>query len=72
MNDRKEKSCCSLLFDSAAKGNIRADSDIDLSFLSDEKLDEYEVFMIAQELADILGEEVDLVDLMMVIRSHLL
>lgn len=51
------------LFGSAAKGNMREDSDIDLGFISDEKLDAYEVFMIAQELADLLGREVDLVDL---------
>jgi len=51
------------LFGSAAKENMRADSDIDLGFLSENKLDAYEVFMIAQELADLLGREVDLVDL---------
>ncbi|KUO49323.1 MAG: DNA polymerase subunit beta [Desulfitibacter sp. BRH_c19] len=52
-----------ILFGSVAKGYMRADSDVDLGFLSDKKLDNYEIFLIAQGLADILGREVDLVDL---------
>lgn len=52
-----------ILFGSAAKENMHKDSDIDLGFLSDKKLSSYEIFMIAQGLADILGKEVDLVDL---------
>ena len=50
-----------ILFGSAAQGRLRPDSDIDLAFLSDRQLNEYDVFMIAQELAELLGQDVDLV-----------
>lgn len=52
-----------ILFGSAAGGNLRKDSDIDIAFLSDRKFSAYDIFMIGQGLADILGREVDLVDL---------
>lgn len=52
-----------VLFGSAAHGRLRQDSDIDLAFLSDQPHDAYDIFMIAQGLADNLGREVDLVDL---------
>lgn len=51
------------LFGSSVKGVFRQDSDIDIAFLSDKEVSEYEIFMIAQELADILKREVDLIDL---------
>jgi uncharacterized protein len=51
------------VFGSYAAGELREDSDIDIAFISDENLATYEVFMLAQEIADMLGREVDLVDL---------
>ncbi len=51
------------LFGSSVKGNFREDSDIDIAFLSDEEFSDYEIFMTAQELADIIKREVDLVNL---------
>ena len=51
------------LFGSTAKGTSRAESDLDVAFLSPVTLDEYEVFMIAQQLATKLNQDVDLVDL---------
>jgi len=51
------------LFGSAAKDKLRDDSDIDIAFLSDKEEDSYEVFMKAQELAEIFNREVDLINL---------
>jgi uncharacterized protein len=52
------------LFGSTVKGNLHKDSDVDIAFLSDQKeLDNYEIFMIAQELASKLNRDVDLIDL---------
>ncbi|MCL6626658.1 type VII toxin-antitoxin system MntA family adenylyltransferase antitoxin [Alicyclobacillus shizuokensis] len=51
------------LFGSAAKERLRPDSDVDLAFLPDQPLDPYDTFLHAQELADLLKREVDLVDL---------
>ncbi|MBB5326106.1 putative nucleotidyltransferase [Anoxybacillus tepidamans] len=52
------------LFGSTVNGTVRPNSDVDIAFLSDEKqLDPYELFMIAQELANLLKREVDLIDL---------
>lgn len=50
------------LFGSASRNELRDDSDIDLAFLSKKDIDEYDVFMKAQELADIFKRDVDLVD----------
>ncbi len=52
-----------MLFGSAASGNMRADSDIDIAFLSDMQVKEYDLFLLAQEMAGYLGREVDLIDL---------
>jgi uncharacterized protein len=53
-----------ILFGSTVKGNIHQSSDIDIAFLSDNKVpDPYEIFMIAQELASKLQRDVDLIDL---------
>lgn len=52
-----------VLFGSFAKGTNRIDSDIDLAFFSKEQLSSYERFLLASELAEIAGREVDLVDL---------
>ena len=52
------------LFGSAATGHIRHDSDIDIAFLSDKQsFDHYERFMLAQQLAERLQRDVDLIDL---------
>ncbi|WCK52711.1 nucleotidyltransferase domain-containing protein [Aneurinibacillus sp. Ricciae_BoGa-3] len=52
-----------ILFGSMAKGNLHKESDVDIAFLSHQAPTEYEIFMVAQALADKLGTEVDLVDL---------
>lgn len=52
-----------VLFGSFAKGTNRIDSDIDLAFFSKEQLSSYERFLLASELAEITGREVDLVEL---------
>lgn len=51
------------LFGSVVKGNLHPGSDIDIAFLSENKISSYDLFIIAQGLAGILGKEVDLVDL---------
>ncbi|MCR6545090.1 type VII toxin-antitoxin system MntA family adenylyltransferase antitoxin [Dehalobacterium formicoaceticum] len=51
------------IFGSAVKGVVHRDSDIDIAFLSNKNIDSYDVFIIGQELADILNKRVDLVDL---------
>lgn len=51
------------IFGSAANGVFREDSDIDIAFLSDAEISDYQVFMISQKLADILKREVDLINL---------
>jgi len=54
----------SILFGSTVKGNVRQSSDIDITYLSDDKVsDQYEIFLIAQELASKLQRDVDLIDL---------
>lgn len=52
-----------ILFGSTVRGNVRKDSDIDIAFLSEQRFSDYEIFMHSQVLADLLGKEVDLVDL---------
>lgn len=52
-----------VLFGSAVQGKLRPDSDIDLAFLSDLTFSEYDIFMSARELSDILGRDVDLIDM---------
>lgn len=52
-----------ILFGSAAAGKMRGDSDIDIAYLSDKELSEYEVFSISQELAGLMGRDIDLIDL---------
>jgi len=46
-----------------ATGSIRPDSDVDLAFLPAEPTDAVACFDRAQELAELFGREVDLVDL---------
>ncbi|MBE1555074.1 type VII toxin-antitoxin system MntA family adenylyltransferase antitoxin [Sporosarcina limicola] len=52
-----------LLFGSYAKGTAHAESDIDLAYLSGRELSSYERFILASELAELAGYEVDLVDI---------
>ncbi|MHC8965708.1 type VII toxin-antitoxin system MntA family adenylyltransferase antitoxin [Priestia aryabhattai] len=53
-----------IVFGSFAKGTTHQESDIDIGFyVKDKKLDKYEVFMLAQELATLLKREVDLVNI---------
>ena len=52
-----------ILFGSGIKGTMMQDSDIDIAFLTERRLTDYETFMAAQELADRLGKEIDLVNL---------
>jgi len=51
------------LFGSYAKGSFRTDSDVDIAYLADGEKDEYQIFSIAQELADIVKKDVHLIDL---------
>ena len=52
-----------MLFGSAANGRLRADSDVDLAFLSDQEMQAYELFMLSQQLASLLGRDVHLLNL---------
>ncbi len=55
-----------IVFGSYAKRSTHKESDIDVAFYSEEQLlTSYEIFLFAQELADILKIEVDLVNLTM-------
>jgi uncharacterized protein len=51
------------LFGSGARGTLREDSDIDLAFLADATPTSYDQFRLAQEAAEMLNREVDLVNL---------
>ena len=51
------------LFGSLATGSARADSDLDLAFLPSGPVDPLACFNAAQEIAELFGREVDLVDL---------
>lgn len=51
------------LFGSSVTENFREDSDIDIAFLSDEAINDYEIFLLAQEIADMLRRDVDLINL---------
>jgi uncharacterized protein len=53
-----------IVFGSYAKNCTHKDSDIDVAFYNqDSSLSTYEIFLLAQELADILKIDVDLVNL---------
>ena len=51
------------IFGSYTRNEMREDSDIDIAFFSKKDFTTYEIFMLAQELADIFKREVDLIDL---------
>lgn len=50
-----------ILFGSAAKGKLRHDSDVDLAVITKQSYGPYELFIIAQKLAEKLNREVDLI-----------
>lgn len=50
------------LFGSAARDQLKKDSDIDIAFLTDNDIDPYDCFMKTQELADIFKRDVDLIN----------
>lgn len=52
-----------VLFGSYAKGTNHPDSDIDLAYFSEKQLTSYERFLVANDLAEMTGREVDLIDL---------
>ncbi len=52
-----------IVFGSYAKGLARSDSDIDIAYAGEKTLSAYENFLLAQELAVLLGRDVDLLDL---------
>lgn len=52
-----------IVFGSIAKGTDHKESDIDVAFYSETTFSSYDLFMISQELADLLKKEVDLVDI---------
>lgn len=52
-----------ILFGSYGKGLVREESDIDIAYLGDKELGSYENFMLAQEMAGMVGRDVDLLDL---------
>jgi uncharacterized protein len=53
-----------IVFGSQAKDTAHNDSDMDIAFYQENQaFSSYEVFMMAQELADIIKMEVDLIDL---------
>ncbi|OLO40668.1 DNA polymerase subunit beta [Alkalihalophilus pseudofirmus] len=51
------------LFGSYAKGTATESSDIDIAYFSETSLTNYERFILAQYLADLVKKEVDLVDI---------
>lgn len=51
------------LFGSAAAGEMRDDSDVDIAFLSNTSYDPMDIFLLGQEIATQVGREVDLVQL---------
>ena len=52
-----------IVFGSFAKDKTHPKSDIDIAFYSHKTYTSYEIFLIAQELAELLNIEVDLIDL---------
>ena len=52
-----------IIFGSFAKGTNNNDSDLDIAFYSDDNIDNYQRWSIAQDIAIALDIDVDLVDL---------
>lgn len=55
--------CFMVLFGSVLTDQMRPDSDVDIAFYGAKELTDYELFMLTQELASLLGRDVDLVNL---------
>lgn len=51
------------IFGSAARDEMRDDSDIDIAYVSDVTISSYDNFILAQELADVFKRDVDLINL---------
>lgn len=51
------------IFGSYATGEVNKESDIDIAFLSDRKIEKYDIFIKAQEISGKVDKEVDLIDL---------
>ncbi|MGL6066010.1 MAG: type VII toxin-antitoxin system MntA family adenylyltransferase antitoxin [Cetobacterium sp.] len=51
------------VFGSYASGKTHNKSDIDIAFLSKNKIGKYDIFMKAQEISSSVNKEIDLVDL---------
>jgi predicted nucleotidyltransferase len=51
------------IFGSTVKGTSHKNSDLDIAFLPGADIDEYEIFILAQELAEKVNIDVDLVNL---------
>ena len=51
------------IFGSSVNGNFNDESDVDIAFLSSTEISGYDIFMIAQEIADLIKREIDLIDL---------
>lgn len=52
-----------ILFGSVAKGTACADSDLDIAYYAEDVLSGYDRFLLAGELAELAGRDVDLVNL---------
>lgn len=50
------------LFGSRARGDYRTESDVDLLFSREGTADDFDKFQVQEELEDLLGVDVDLVD----------
>ncbi|WP_418964473.1 type VII toxin-antitoxin system MntA family adenylyltransferase antitoxin [Cetobacterium sp.] len=51
------------IFGSYAIGKVNEESDIDIAFLSDKKIEKYDIFIKAQEISSKVNREIDLIDL---------
>ncbi len=51
------------IFGSYATGKVNEESDIDIAFLSDKKIEKYDIFIKAQEISSKVNREIDLIDL---------
>ncbi|MGL5356988.1 MAG: type VII toxin-antitoxin system MntA family adenylyltransferase antitoxin [Cetobacterium sp.] len=64
VNSLKNFECETIyVFGSYASGKTHNKSDIDIAFLSKNKIGKYDVFMKAQEISSLVNKEIDLVDL---------